>query len=154
MSTERHQPSDTADTSGLPTRRRVMGAAGLASVAAVGLSACGGSDQESSDPTTPQAPTSPVDVAATSDVPVGQGLKVEKDGLQAVVGQPTEGTFKAFSPVCPHEGCVVNPANKSYVCPCHSSTFDMATGDVQGGPATSGLVEYPVTVQGDRIIVG
>lgn len=154
MSTERHQPSDTADTSGLPTRRRVMGAVGLASVAAVGLSACGGSDQESSDPTTPQAPTSPVDVAATSDVPVGQGLKVEKDGLQAVVGQPTEGTFKAFSPVCPHEGCVVNPANKSYVCPCHSSTFDMATGDVQGGPATSGLVEYPVTVQGDRIIVG
>lgn len=154
MSTERHQPSDTADTSGLPTRRRVMGAAGLASVAAVGLSACGGSDQESSDPNTPQAPTSPVDVAATSDVPVGQGLKVEKDGLQAVVGQPTEGTFKAFSPVCPHEGCVVNPANKSYVCPCHSSTFDMATGDVQGGPATSGLVEYPVTVQGDRIIVG
>ncbi|MCT1802489.1 Rieske (2Fe-2S) protein [Kocuria carniphila] len=154
MSTERHQPSDTADTSGLPTRRRVMGAAGLASVAAVGLSACGGSDQESSDPATPQAPTSPVDVAATSDVPVGQGLKVEKDGLQAVVGQPTEGTFKAFSPVCPHEGCVVNPANKSYVCPCHSSTFDMATGDVQGGPATSGLVEYPVTVQGDRIIVG
>lgn len=101
MSTERHQPSDTADTSGLPTRRRVMGAAGLASVAAVGLSACGGSDQESSDPATPQAPTSPVDVAATSDVPVGQGLKVEKDGLQAVVGQPTEGTFKAFSPCAP-----------------------------------------------------
>lgn len=131
-----------------------MGAAGLASVAAVGLSACGGSDQESSDPTTPQAPTAPVDVAATTDIPVGQGVKVEKDGLQAVVGQPTEGTFKAFSPVCPHEGCVVNPANKSYVCPCHSSTFDMATGDVQGGPATSGLAEYPVSVQGDRIIVG
>ncbi len=154
MSTERKQQPDTANTRDFPTRRRVMGAAGLASVAAVGISACGGSDQKSSDPTTPQAPTSPVDVAATTDIPVGQGVKVEKDGLQAVVGQPTEGTFKAFSPVCPHEGCVVNPANKSYVCPCHSSTFDMATGDVQGGPATSGLAEYPVSVQGDRIIVG
>lgn len=154
MSTEQHQQSETAEAPVFPTRRRVMGAAGLASVAAVGLSACGGSDEETSDSSTPQAPTSPVDVAATSEVPVGQGLKVEKDGLQAVVGQPTEGTFKAFSPVCPHEGCVVNPANKTYVCPCHSSTFDMATGDVQGGPATSGLTEYPVTVQGDRIIVG
>ncbi|WP_308495922.1 QcrA and Rieske domain-containing protein [Kocuria sp. cx-455] len=154
MSTQRHQPFDTAPASVHPTRRRVMGAAGLASVAAVGLSACGGSDNASSDPTTPQAPTSPVDVAATSDIPVGQGVKVEKDGLQAVVGQPTEGTFTAFSPVCPHEGCLVNPANQSYVCPCHSSTFDMATGDVQGGPAASGLAEYPVTVQGERIIVG
>lgn len=154
MSTERNQQSDTPDATGFPTRRRVMGAAGLASVAAVGLSACSGSDIKSSDPTTPQAPTSPVDVAATSDIPVGQGVKVDKDGLQAVVGQPTEGMFKAFSPVCPHEGCVVNPANKSYVCPCHSSTFDMATGGVQGGPATSGLVEYPVTVQGERVIVG
>lgn len=154
MSTEQHQQSETAEAPVFPTRRRVMGAAGLASVAAVGLSACGGSDEETSDSSTPQAPASPVDVAATSEVPVGQGLKVEKDGLQAVVGQPTEGTFKAFSPVCPHEGCVVNPANKTYVCPCHSSTFDMATGDVQGGPATSGLTEYPVTVQGDRIIVG
>lgn len=154
MSTQRNQQSGPAENSAFPTRRRVVGAAGLASVAAVGLSACGGSDQESSDPTTPQAPTSPVDVAATSDIPVGKAVKVEKDGFQAVVGQPTEGTFKAFSPVCPHEGCVVNPANKSYVCPCHSSTFDMTTGDVQGGPATSGLAEYPVSVQGDRIIVG
>lgn len=154
MSTEQHQQSETSEAPVFPTRRRVMGAAGLASVAAVGLSACGGSDEETSDSSTPQTPASPVDVAATSEVPVGQGLKVEKDGLQAVVGQPTEGTFKAFSPVCPHEGCVVNPANKTYVCPCHSSTFDMATGDVQGGPATSGLTEYPVTVQGDRIIVG
>ena len=154
MTTERDQHPHCAETSALPTRRRVMGAAGLASVAAVGLSACGGSDDESSDPTTPQVPTSPVDVAAVSDIPVGQGVKVEKDGLQAVVGQPSEGTFTAFSPVCPHEGCVVNPANKSYVCPCHSSTFDMTTGDVQGGPATSGLAEYPVSVQGDRIIVG
>lgn len=154
MNTERDQHPHCEEASALPTRRRVMGAAGLASVAAVGLSACGGSDDESLDPTTPQVPTSPVDVAAVSDIPVGQGVKVEKDGLQAVVGQPSEGTFTAFSPVCPHEGCVVNPANKSYVCPCHSSTFDMTTGDVQGGPATSGLAEYPVSVQGDRIIVG
>lgn len=154
MNAERNQQSETADSTVFPTRRRIMGVAGLASVSAVGLSACGSSTDESSDSTTPQAPTSPVDVAATSEVPVGQGVKVEKDGLQAVVGQPTEGKFKAFSPVCPHEGCAVNPANQSYVCPCHNSTFDMATGDVQGGPAPSGLAEYPVTVQGDRIIVG
>lgn len=135
-----------------PTRRHVVGTAGLASVSALALSACGGSDDGAPGAQTLTA--APVDVAATSEIPVGGGIKVDKDGVQAVVGQPERGTFTAFSPVCPHQGCMVNPADKRYVCPCHSSTFDMATGDVQGGPATTGLTQYPVTVSGDRIIVG
>ena len=148
--TPEQDPAGDARSSGVP-RRHVIGAAGAASVGALALSACGGSG---GTPAGPQAPTAPVDVAATSEVPVGGGITVDKDGVQAVVGQPERGTFTAFSPVCPHQGCTVNPANERYVCPCHGSTFDMATGDVQAGPATTGLTRYPLTVSGERIIIG
>ena len=146
---------DTTPSSALFSRRRAVGAAGIATAGAVGLSACGSGgagDDDAAAP--PPGPATPVDVAAAADIPVGSGVKVDSGGVQAVVGQPTEGTFTAFSPVCPHEGCIVNPANRQYVCPCHSSAFDMATGEVKGGPAPTGLTEYPVTVRNGRVIVG
>lgn len=136
-----------------PSRRRVVGTAGLAAAGAVGLAACG-SGSGSGAASAPQAPAGPTDVAAAADVPVGSGVKVDTGGVQAVVGQPTAGTFTAFSPVCPHQGCQVNPSGKTYVCPCHNSVFDMTTGDVTGGPAASGLTSYPVTVKGGRVIIG
>ena len=136
-----------------PSRRNVVGLAGAAAVGAVTLSACGGA-RKVDDETTPSGPASPTDVAAAGDVPVGSGIAVDKDGVQAVVGQPTEGTFTAFSPVCPHQGCTVNPAKKQFVCPCHNSVFDMTTGDVTGGPASTGLTAYPVKVEKGRVIVG
>ena len=136
-----------------PSRRRAVGLVGAAAVGAVTLSACG-DEKKSDDDATPSGPASPTDVAAASDVPVGSGIAVDKDGVQAVVAQPTEGTFTAYSPVCPHQGCSVNPGKKQFVCPCHSSVFDMATGNVTGGPATTGLTPYPVKVQGGRVVVG
>ncbi|WP_145000596.1 Rieske (2Fe-2S) protein [Kocuria sp. KSNUG] len=138
---------------GVPTRRRAVGMAGVAAAGALALSACGSDDQAESTPS-PTGPSSPTDVGAASEIPVGSGMKVDQDGLQAVVGHPQEGTFTAYSPVCPHQGCTVNPAKKQFVCPCHSSAFDMATGDVTGGPAESGLSPYPVKVENGRIIVG
>ena len=137
----------------VPTRRRAVGMAGVAAAGALALSACGGQDQAESTPS-PTGPSSPTDVGAASEIPVGSGMKVDQDGLQAVVGHPQEGTFTAYSPVCPHQGCMVNPAKKQFVCPCHSSVFDMATGDVTGGPAESGLSPYPVKIENGRIIVG
>jgi len=135
-----------------PSRRRAVGLVGASAVGAVALSACGGKAAE--DAASPTGPSSPTDVAAASDVPVGSGITVNQDGVQAVVAQPTEGTFTAYSPVCPHQGCSVNPAKKQFVCPCHNSVFDMATGNVTGGPASTGLTAYPVKVEGGRVIVG
>lgn len=137
------------------SRRRVVGAAGLAAVGAAALSACGsGSGGGSNAAETPAAPATPTDVAATEDIPVGTGVKVDKNGVQAVVGQPSKGTFTAFSPVCPHQGCQVNPSGDTYVCPCHSSVFDMSSGDVTAGPATTGLTSYPVSVRNGRVVIG
>lgn len=142
----------TAGSGAGPSRRRAVGLVGAAAVGAVALSACGG--EKADDAARPTGPASPTDVAAASDVPVGSGIAVDRDGVQAVVAQPTEGTFTAYSPVCPHQGCSVNPAKKQFVCPCHNSVFDMTTGDVTGGPASTGLTAYPVKVQGGRVIVG
>ncbi|WP_165860467.1 Rieske (2Fe-2S) protein [Kocuria tytonicola] len=137
-----------------PSRRRAVGIVGAAAVGAVTLSACGGGGEKTDGAASPSGPTSPTDVAAAADVPVGSGISVDTDGVQAVVAQPTEGTFTAYSPVCPHQGCSVNPAKKQFVCPCHSSVFDLATGDVTGGPASTGLTPYPVKVEKGRVIVG
>ena len=51
------------------------------------------------------------DLAATSDVPVGGGAIFSDE--KVVVTQPTEGTFKAFTAVCTHQGCVVSNVEES-----------------------------------------
>ncbi|RKQ36291.1 QcrA and Rieske domain-containing protein [Kocuria tytonis] len=147
-----HESAAHAPATG-PSRRRAVGVAGLTAAGALALSACG-SGRDSDAAASPSAPSTPTDVAAAADVPVGSGITVDKGGVKAVVGQPEKGTFTAYSPVCPHQGCMVNPADKQFVCPCHNSVFDMASGDVTGGPATTGLSPYPVKVENGRVIVG
>jgi len=50
----------------------------------------------------------------------------------------TSGGFKALSIVCPHLGCLVKPTLDGFVCPCHTSSFDLQ-GALKVGPATSAL---------------
>ena len=87
---------------------------------------------------------------ATADIPVGGGKVF--DALKVVVTQPTAGDFKAFSAVCTHQGCTVNGvADGVITCPCHGSTFDIATGDGEAGPATTApLPAKSVTVGAGR----
>ena len=69
-----------------------------------------------------------------------------------VVTQPVAGTFKAFTAVCTHQGCLVGRvADGEILCPCHGSTYSISDGSVTGGPAPSPLKEIPITVSGDTI---
>jgi Rieske Fe-S protein len=69
-----------------------------------------------------------------------------------VVTQPEQGTFKAFSAVCTHNGCLVNAVESGTIkCPCHGSMFSAADGSVTGGPAGSPLEEKQINVDGDSI---
>lgn len=45
-----------------------------------------------------------VRVAATSEIPVGRGLLVERDGVSIAVFNVGGGRFHATTPICPHEG--------------------------------------------------
>ncbi len=134
-----------SNTSTAVSRRTVL--VGAAAIGAAGaLAACGSSG--GSQATTATGPTT----LAAADVPVGGG-KILTDA-QVVVTQPTAGTFKAFSAVCTHQGCLVGSvANGTITCPCHGSQFSATDGSVKVGPAASPLPAKTVTASGTNLTV-
>ncbi len=146
-----------------PTRtaRRTVLTAGAAALAGGALTACGGGDAEKtpangsasapapSQPGTSQEPAGTDKVIAkATEVPVGGG-KILKDE-KLVITQPTAGSFRCFSAVCTHQGCMVNKVeDNTIVCPCHMSTFEATDGAVTKGPATRPLPEKKINVAAD-----
>ncbi|MFD7687183.1 Rieske (2Fe-2S) protein [Streptomyces sp. NPDC059781] len=152
-----------------PARRTVVAAAGAAGLA-VALTACGGSDDDTSNSSVDSGSTgaSPDGdgasgggsgggenagadpLASTADIPEGGG-KVFAD-RKVVVTQPTAGEFKAFSATCTHQGCAVKSIADGLInCPCHNSNFSITDGSVQSGPATKPLPAVEIAVSGDSI---
>ena len=62
------------------------------------------------------------------------------------------GEFRAVSPICTHRGCTVDVQGERLVCPCHGSTYDR-DGAVLRGPAERALTRYPVTREGDSLVI-
>lgn len=89
---------------------------------------------------------------AEADVPVGGGTILKSDKL--VVTQPTKGDFKAFSAVCPHQGCTVGSVTDGQiVCPCHNSHFSIDDGSPLTGPASKPLGAKKATLAGGQVSV-
>jgi nitrite reductase/ring-hydroxylating ferredoxin subunit len=143
-------------------RRAVL--TGIGAVGLTGFLAACGNDDTSATPSTGAAGTlAPSAGAATTessagasgaltaaaDVPVGGGAVV--NGVLIV--QPESGTFKAFNAACPHQGVQLGaPQNDVITCPAHHSKFKADDGSLISGPATHGLTEIAVTVQGADIV--
>jgi Rieske Fe-S protein len=86
---------------------------------------------------------------------VGVGSGVVYDGPKVVVTQPVEGDIRAFTAVCPHQGCLVSEVtNNEILCPCHGSLFSAEDGAVITGPATTGLAPVAVSVVDDQVVLG
>jgi Rieske Fe-S protein len=86
-------------------------------------------------------------VVKAADIPVGGGTVFAT--AKIVVTQP-----KAFSAVCTHKGrTVASVANGTISCPCHASTYDMATGQVTGGSAPAPLPSKTITVSGGSVTI-
>ncbi|MEV7526029.1 Rieske (2Fe-2S) protein [Streptomyces sp. NPDC091371] len=149
------------------TARRTVLAVGAAALAGGTLAACGDSGDsgkkeqpksESGSAATPSAGGSaPAEaaggkaIAKAADVPVGGGTVLKDEKL--VVTQPTAGSFRCFTAVCTHQGCLVNKvADGTIDCPCHGSKFKVADGAVAHGPATRPLAEQKITVAADGSI--
>ncbi|MFB6812344.1 Rieske (2Fe-2S) protein [Streptomyces sp. NPDC056387] len=147
-----------------PTARRTVLAAGAAVALAGGtLTACGGEEQSPKSgpgsPSTPQAAATPSAssgagtgtgkaLVKSSAVPVGGGTVLKEEKL--VVTQPTAGSFRCFTAVCTHQGCLVNKVEAGTIdCPCHGSRFQITDGAVAHGPATRPLAEKQITVAPD-----
>ena len=74
----------------------------------------------------------PSDEVAKTDVPVGSAVILDR----FIIAQPTEGTFVAYSAVCPHQGSKITVVNGDTVrCTKHGSVFDIADGSVVSGPS-------------------
>ena len=151
------------------TRRNIIVAGGSAA-AAVALTACSStpdtgavSPDETAPATDPaETPTdagstpgtAATEVAKLADIPIGSGIAATLNGQPILLAQPTEGTVVGFSAICTHKGCKVEPAATEFDCPCHQSRYDLATGEVLGGPAPRPLDPVTVTVVGDAVMAG
>lgn len=145
-------------------RRTVLQAGGALAAAGV-LAACGSSEDPAPAASEAAADTPP-DTAgdsggtaggsggdvAVSDIPVGGGVILAEPAI--VVTQPTEGDVKAFTAICPHQGCLVSEVKDNViVCPCHGSLFSAEDGSVLQGPARTGLSSAGVTVDGGAVVI-
>jgi 3-phenylpropionate/trans-cinnamate dioxygenase ferredoxin subunit len=95
-----------------------------------------------------------------TDVPVGTALRVELDGptgpVEVAVVRDDEGEFHAVSDICSHgqvslsDGEIVDDTIECWL---HGSSFDLRTGEPLALPATRPIPVYPLTVDGERVLV-
>jgi thiosulfate dehydrogenase [quinone] large subunit len=109
-------------------------------------------------PTTKATPTTRppgTRIGPASAVPVAGAASFQDpaSGDPSLVVQPTAGTFLAFDAVCPHAGCIVQYDRSGvFICPCHGSQFNGKTGDVETGPAPTGLTKLTLRKGSDGML--
>lgn len=93
-------------------------------------------------------------IAAAASVPVGGSVSfTAPDGSPAYLLHPSQGTFRALSAVCTHQGCTVQYTGTGFSCPCHGATYDL-TGQVTSPPAEAPLAPIPVKVVDGEVTLG
>jgi Rieske Fe-S protein len=158
---------DIQDSQLLPSRRALLAGAGVTCAAM--LAGCGTSDAsnggatpapsgaatsaDGSAPATGGSAAAAGALAATSQVPDGGGKII--DGVNIVITQPQLGSFRAFSAICTHQGCIVSTVSGGTInCPCHGSKYSIKDGSVVHGPATMPLAAIAIKVEGTSIFQG
>ena len=133
-----------------PSRRTFI-AAGVATTAAVTLAACSSALQQEkfSDGVFTQA-------IELTQLPPGSSMQLTVGGSQVLLYRESENTVHAYSAVCTHQGCIVGAsedASAPFVCPCHASHFDKATGEATAGPAKTPLTRHETAIENGWILV-
>ena len=155
----------------LPNRRALLAGAGITCAAMLAgcamsdanggptpatngtATSAGGSAPAAGSSTATGSPPAANALAATSQVPDGGGKII--DGKNIVITQPRTGSFRAFSAICTHEGCIVSSVSNGTInCPCHGSKFSIKDGAVVKGPATTPLAAIAIKVEGTSIFQG
>ncbi|NOY57596.1 MAG: Rieske 2Fe-2S domain-containing protein [Calditrichaeota bacterium] len=105
-------------------------------------------------PKTPQAAQTEVVAAKVGELQLDSG-KIFKFGNEpGILILQEDGTYKAFTAICTHLGCIVQyRADLNIIwCGCHNGKYDLF-GKVISGPPPLPLTEYNVTVINDNIVV-
>lgn len=96
-----------------------------------------------------------IDLCATDDVPEGESLLVETEGL-AVAVHNVDGEFFVTDDHCTHgPGSMSEGFLEGHVIECdfHQGRFDVRTGEVVAPPPWVPIRTYPVVIEGDRILI-
>lgn len=96
-------------------------------------------------------------LVALASLPVGAGFKFTTPDTKqpAMVFHEQDGSVKAFSLICTHEGCTVEyyQQYKALACPCHGAVYDITNGQPTQGPARRALTAYKVQVDGSGNVI-
>jgi 3-phenylpropionate/trans-cinnamate dioxygenase ferredoxin subunit len=94
-------------------------------------------------------------VCALDDVPDEGALRVEVGGKPICIAR-SQGEVFAISDICSHADVSLSEGDVedgTIECWLHGSRFDLRTGAPTGLPATKPVATYPVTVEGDDVLV-
>ena len=92
---------------------------------------------------------------ALSDVPEEGAIRVDLDGKPICIAR-SQGEVFALSDICSHADVSLSEGDVedgTVECWLHGSRFDLRTGMPTGLPATKPVATYPVTVEGDDVLV-
>jgi len=95
-------------------------------------------------------------VASVADVPEESLKRVDVGGTPVCLAHAEDGNFYALNDICTHEEfslCEGELWGMDVECPQHGSRFNLVTGKVTGLPAVIPATTYPVTVEGDDVLV-
>jgi 3-phenylpropionate/trans-cinnamate dioxygenase ferredoxin subunit len=99
--------------------------------------------------------TAPTRACALSDVPDEGAIRVELAGTPVCVAR-SGGEVFAILDVCSHADVALSEGDVEdgkIECWLHGSLFDLRTGVPSGLPATRPVPTFPVTVEGDDVLV-
>ncbi len=85
----------------------------------------------------------------------GEAKTVEVEGVSLALFN-VDGTYFAIANACTHVGGALAEGaliGKEVTCPLHGAQFDVTSGKVLGGPARSDVKSFPVSLEGDDVMV-
>ena len=97
-----------------------------------------------------------LDIAPASELPNGERLFVEVEGISLVVFNIAD-QFFAIGDICSHDDGPVGEGDLegyNIVCPRHGGEFDVRTGQAVQMPAVVDIPAYPVKIVDGMILVG
>ena len=99
-----------------------------------------------------------VKICSATDVPMGEVRRFEVDGRTVAVVNLGEEGFRAIDAICSHAHYFLDEGEvdtdfETIECPKHGSTFDLNTGKPRTLPATTPVAVFPVTAEGEDILI-
>ena len=96
-----------------------------------------------------------VKVGEVTELGPGEAKTVEVEGVSLALFN-VDGTYFAIANTCTHVGGPLGEGaliGKEVTCPLHGAQFDVTSGKVLGGPARSDVKSFPVSLEGDDVMV-